>query len=43
MLFFDGVPAPDILAGNAANAALAAAAVAKRVSTFIVISWYLVF
>jgi hypothetical protein len=37
----DGVPAPDILAGNAANAALAAAAVAKRVSTFIVISWYI--
>ena len=31
-----GVVAPGISAGNAANAELAAAAVAKRVSTFVV-------
>lgn len=33
----DGVAAPDIFPGNAASAALAAATVAKKVSTFIMI------
>jgi len=38
----DGVAAPEILAGNVANAALAAAAVAKRVSTIVSVIFHAV-
>jgi len=42
LLLCFGVAAPEILAGNAANAALAAAAVAKRVSTIVSVIFHAV-